>query len=76
MRYAHQMLTGLLVAQMKNLPTMQETETWIDAWVNDPGEETSTSSSILVWEKSTGRGAWWAHMGAMGSRGAHGAPKN
>ena len=47
---------------VKYLSTVQETqETWVRSlgWERPLEEETATQSSILAWENSKDRGAWW-----------------
>ena len=48
--------------QVKNLLAAQETqETWFQSmgWEGPLEEEMATQSSILAWENSKDRGAWW-----------------
>ena len=51
----------LLVAQMvKRLPAMLEMQVRSLGWEDPLEKEMATHSSILAWENSMDRGAWWA----------------
>ena len=51
-----------MAQRVKNLPAAQETqETWFRSlgWEGPLEEEMAPQSSILTWENSKDRGAWW-----------------
>ena len=48
-----------MAQQVKNLPAAQETWFQSMGWEGPLEEEMATQSSILAWENSKERGAWW-----------------